>query len=119
MGVKDVEKLDMAIPVHAKLYKEAWSSRLRPKLHFLGRFPLEVLLSGPADHYWCLTFERKNMDVKRAVEASNYKDASGSTTETLSFRQAFAIKFKTITNYVLNADDSDPAFHIQIKFWMG
>ena len=33
------------------------------------------------------------MDVKRAVEASNFKDPSGSAMETLSFRQAFAIKF--------------------------
>ena len=33
------------------------------------------------------------MDVKRAIEASTYKDASGSAMETLSFRQAFAIKF--------------------------
>ena len=41
---------------------------------------------------WCFAFERKNMDVKRAVEASNYKDASGSAMETPSFRQAFAIK---------------------------
>ena len=93
MGVKDVEQLDMAIRAHAFLYKVAWPSRLRPKLHFLAHFPLEVLLCGPARHYWCFAFERKNMDVKRAVEASNYKDASGSAMETLSFRQAFAIKF--------------------------
>jgi len=93
MGVKDVEQLDMAIRAHAILYKVAWPSRLRPKLHFLAHFPLEVLLCGPARHYWCFAFERKNMDVKRAVEASNYKDASGSAMETLSFRQAFAIKF--------------------------
>ena len=93
MRVKDVEHLDMAIRAHAMLYKVAWPSRLRPKLHFLAHFPLEVLLCGPARHYWCFAFERKNMDVKRAVEASNYKDASGSAMETLSFRQAFAIKF--------------------------
>ena len=93
MGVKDVEHLDMAIRAHAMLYKAAWPSRLRLKLLFLAHFPLEVLLCGPARHYWCFAFERKNMDVKRAIEASNYKDASGSAMETLSFRQAFAIKF--------------------------
>ena len=93
MGVKDVEQLDMAIRAHAFLYKVAWPSRLRPKLHFLAHIPLEVLLCGPARHYWCFAFERKNMDVKRAVEASNFKDPSGSAMETLSFRQAFAIKF--------------------------
>ena len=73
MGLKD--NLDKAIHAHAILYKAAWPSRLRPKLHFLAHFPLEVLLCGPARHYWCFAFERKNMDVKRAVEASNYKDA--------------------------------------------
>lgn len=93
MGVKDVELLDRAIRAHAILYKDAWPSRLRPKLHFLAHIPLEILLCGPARHYWCFAFERKNMDVKRAIEASNYKDASGSAMETLSFRQAFAIKF--------------------------
>ena len=66
---------------------------MRPKLRFLAHFPLEVLLCGPARHYWCFAFERKNMDVKRAVEASNCKDASGSAMETLSFGQAFAIEF--------------------------
>ena len=76
MGVKDVEHLDMAIRAHAMLYKAAWPSRLPPKLHFLAHIPLEGLLCGPARNYWCFAFERKNMDVKRAVEASNYKDAS-------------------------------------------
>ena len=51
MGVKDVENLDKAIRAHAMLYKAAWPSRLRPKLHFLTHFPLEVLLCGLARHY--------------------------------------------------------------------
>jgi len=67
MGVNDVENLDKAIRAHASLYKAAWPSRLRPKLHFLAHIPLEVLLCGPARNYWCFAFERKNMDVKRAV----------------------------------------------------
>jgi len=50
------------------------------------------------------------MDVKRAVEASNYKDASGSAMETLSFRQAFAIKFaKKKNDTMLDEEDSYPA----------
>jgi len=108
MGAKDVEHLDMAIRAHAMLYKAAWPSRLRPKLHFLAHCPLEVLLCGPARHYWCFAFERKNMDVKRAVEASNYKDASGSAMETLSVRQAFAIKFAK-KQTMLDEADSYPA----------
>jgi hypothetical protein len=56
---------------------------------------------------WCFAFERKNMDVKRAVEASNYKDASGSAMATLSFRQAFAIKFAK-NNIMLDEEDSYP-----------
>ena len=77
MGLKDVGNLKLAIHAHAKLYKDAWPSSLRPKLHFLAHFPLEVQLCGPARHYWCFAFERKDMDIKRAVEASNHKDASG------------------------------------------
>jgi len=89
--------------------QDAWPSRLRLKLLFLAHFPLEVLLCGPARHYWCFAFERKNMDVKCAVEASNYKDASGSAMmETLSFRQAFAIKFAK-NNTMLDEEDSYPA----------
>jgi len=110
--VKDVEQLDRAIRVHVMLYKAAWPSRLRPKLHFLAHIPLEVLLCGPARHYWCFAFERKNMDVKRAVpvEASNYQDASGSAMETLSVRQGFAIKFaKKKNDTMLDEDDSSPA----------
>ena len=110
MRVKDVEHLDMAIRAHAMLYKAAWPSRLRPKLHFLAHIPLEVLLCGPARHYWCFAFERKNMDVKRAVEASNYQDASGSAMETLSVRQGFAIKFaKKKNDTMLDEEDSSPA----------
>ena len=37
MGLKD--NLDKAIHAHAILYKAAWPSRLRPKLHFLAHFP--------------------------------------------------------------------------------
>ena len=104
--MKDVdEQLDRAIRVHVMLYKAAWPSRLRPKLHFLAHFPLEVLLCGPARHYWCFAFERKNQDVKRAVEASNYKDASGSAMETLSLRQAFAIKFVAKNDTMLDEED--------------
>ena len=45
------------------------------------------------------------MDVKRAVEASNYKDASvGSAMEMLSFRQAFAIKFVTKNDTMLDEE---------------
>ena len=106
MGVKDMELLDMAIRAHAMLYKDAWPSRLRPKLHFLAHIPLEILLCGPARHYWCFAFERKNMDVKRAIEASNYKDASGSAMETLSFRQAFAIKFANKNDTMLDEEAS-------------
>jgi len=105
MGLKD--NLDKAIHAHAILYKAAWPSRLRPKLHFLAHCPLEVLLCGPARHYWCFAFERKNMDVKRAVEASNYKDVSGSAMETLNFRQVFAIKFAK-NNTMLDEEDSYP-----------
>ena len=109
--VKDMETLNMTIRAHTMLYKAAWPSRLRPKLYFLAHIPLEVLLCGPARHYWCFAFERKNMlDVKRAVEASNYKDASGSAIETLSFRQAFAIKFaKKKNDTMLDEEDSYPA----------
>jgi len=48
------------------------------------------------------------MDVKRAVEASNYQDASGSAMETLSVRQAFAIKFAK-KQTMLDEADSYPA----------
>ena len=48
------------------------------------------------------------MDVTRAVEASNYKDVSGSAMETLSFRQVFAIKFAK-NNTMLDEEDSYPA----------
>jgi len=48
---------------------------------------------------------------KRAVEASNYKDTSGSAMEILSFRQAFAIKFSKTTNDMLDAEDSYPDVH--------
>ena len=48
------------------------------------------------------------MDVKRAVEASNYKDASGSAMETLSFRQAFAIKIAK-NDTMLDEEASYPA----------
>ena len=55
------------------------------------------------------------MDVKRAVEASNYKDASGSAMETLSFRQAFSIK---IAKNDTMLDEEDSYLAIYIKFWM-
>ena len=50
------------------------------------------------------------MDVKRAVEASNYQDASGPAMETLSVRQGFAIKFaKKKNDTMLDEEDSSSA----------
>ena len=83
MGVNDVEHLDMTIRAHAMLYKAAWPSRLRPKLHFLAHFPLEVLLCGPARHYWCFAFERKNMWTSNAL----LKRATSRTPQVLQWKR--------------------------------
>lgn len=51
-------------------YKSIW----KPKNHFEAHMPLDILNFGPPRGYWCMRFEAKNQEFKRAARSSNKKD---------------------------------------------
>ena len=51
-------------------YKSIW----KPKNHFEAHMPLDILNFGPPRGYWCMRFEAKNQEFKRAARSSNKKN---------------------------------------------
>lgn len=62
-------KLFQAVPEFDKL----WT----PKHHFSLHFVEDIRRFGPLRHVWCMRFESKNQEHKRAARTGNYRDAAG------------------------------------------
>ena len=60
------QKLFLRIPAYSQLWK--------PKNHFAQHIPADIKLFGPPRTYWCMRFEAKNQDHKRAAKMG--KEAS-------------------------------------------
>ena len=53
---------------------EAYSSLWKPKNHFAQHVPNDIKTFGPPRTYWCMRFEAKNQEHKRAGKMSNFRD---------------------------------------------
>ena len=60
------QRLFLAISAYAKLWK--------PKNHFAQHIPGDILQFGPPRTYWCMRFEAKNQDHKKAAKMGNFKN---------------------------------------------
>jgi len=61
----DAQRLFLDIENYAGLWK--------PKNHFAQHFPSDILRFGPPRGYWCMRFEAKNQEHKRAGKLSDYR----------------------------------------------
>jgi hypothetical protein len=88
-----VVALDKAIWNHLKLYQSVtqYKGRLRPKHHFLTHSAIDILNFGPPRQFWCFGYEAKNQAVKRAANASNFRDVVKSAAKTLAMQAAKSI----------------------------
>lgn len=48
-----------------------------PKHHFSLHFPDDILRFGPPRFYWCMRFEAKNQEHKRAAKTGNFHNVPG------------------------------------------
>ena len=53
-----------------KAYELLW----KPKNHFAQHFPLDIKRFGPLRGYWCMRFEAKNQEHKRAAKMGRWVD---------------------------------------------
>ena len=90
---ESVRELDKAISTHLRLYQRVpqYSGRLRPKHHFLTHTAMDILNFGPPRQFWCFGYEAKNQAVKRAANASNFRDVVKSAAKTLAMQAAKSI----------------------------
>lgn len=67
--IHKAHKLFVAVPE----FKRLWVT----KHHFSLHFPDDILRFGPPRFYWCMRFESKNQEHKRAAKTGNFKDVPG------------------------------------------
>lgn len=72
MKIKEAHKKFLEVPEFADLWL--------PKHHFTLHFPDDIRRFGPPRFYWCMRFEAKNQECKRAACTGNFHDAPGNTT---------------------------------------
>ena len=49
----------------------------KPKNHFAQHFPVDTKRFGPPRNYWCMRFEAKNQEHKRAAKMGRFRDVPG------------------------------------------
>ena len=67
---------------------EAYSRLWKPKNHFAQHIPSDIKLFGPPRTYWCMRFEAKNQDHKRAAKMSNFINVPKTVAEFWAVRSA-------------------------------
>ena len=71
-------------------YKPLW----KPKNHFAQHIPADIKLFGPPRTYWCMRFEAKNQDHKRAAKMGNFKNTPFTVSEFWAQRSAHRLLLK-------------------------
>lgn len=80
------QTLFLSIPAYSQLWK--------PKNHFAQHFPGDIKRFGPPRTYWCMRFEAKNQDHKRAAKTGNFKNAPGTVAQFYAARSAHRLAKK-------------------------
>ena len=68
-AILDAQQKFLDVPAYAKLWK--------PKNHFATHFPADIKRFGPPRGYWCMRFEAKNQQHKRAAKMGRWVDVPG------------------------------------------
>ena len=93
--LQSIIALDAAIAKYLRLYQKVpqFKGRMRPKHHFLTHTATDIINLGPPRRwFWCFGYEAKHQEVKRAAQASNFKDVIKSSARILSLQAAKSLK---------------------------
>ena len=77
-------------------YSELW----KPKNHFAQHIPGDIRLFGPPRTYWCMRFEAKNQDHKRAANTGNFKNTPGTVAKFWAERSAHRLTKKRKRTFI-------------------
>ena len=66
----------------------------KPKNHFAQHIPADIKLFGPPRTYWCMRFQAKNQDHKRAAKMGNFKNTPFTVSQFWAHRSAHRLLLK-------------------------
>jgi hypothetical protein len=81
----DAQAKFLKIPEYALLWK--------PKNHFAQHIPSDIYMFGPPRGVWCMRFEAKNKEHKRAAKMGNYRDTPAQVAKFWADKSAFRLRF--------------------------
>ena len=82
------EMIQKAQTLFIQLYPHLW----KPKNHFAQHIPADIKRFGPPRTYWCMRFEAKNQEHKRAAKTGNWRDTPGTIAHFWVDRSAFRLR---------------------------
>lgn len=92
----DVHALEKSIAKAQELflaidqYKAMW----KPKNHFAQHLPADILVFGPPRGVWCMRFEAKNQEHKKAAKMGNWREVPLQIAQFWTRRSSYLLKFE-------------------------
>jgi len=109
----DAQEKFLAIEIYAGLWK--------PKNHFAQHFPSDVLMFGPPRGFWCMRFEAKNQEHKRAGKLSNYKTVPDVVAKFWAMRSGLRLlrkRKRTDTDTASDEGVNHNGMHLTTRSWV-
>ena len=98
---------------------EAYSSLWKPKNHFAQHIPNDIKTFGPPRTYWCMRFEAKNQEHKRAGKMSNFRDVPKTVAFFWERRSGFRLlKKRKYDEYMTHAVAVAPYGSVMVDGWL-
>lgn len=96
--IKHAHRLFLAVPEFQGLWL--------PKHHFALHFPSDIRNYGPPRFYWCMRFESKNQECKRAARTSNFFDVAHTVVDFIVTRSADRLRHGKTSSWSQNGSIS-------------
>ena len=84
--INTAQRLFLDIPEYSKMWK--------PKSHFAQHIPPDIFMFGPPRGVWCMRFEAKNYEHKKAATLGNWLEIPRQIAKFWARRTAFLLKFE-------------------------
>jgi hypothetical protein len=84
--INKAQRLFLDIPEYSKMWK--------PKSHFAQHIPPDIFMFGPPRGVWCMRFEAKNYEHKKAAKLGNWLEIPRQIAKFWARRTAFLLKFE-------------------------
>jgi hypothetical protein len=85
-------RLDAMIQKAQTLFMQLYPHLWKPKNHFAQHIPADIKRFGPPRTYWCMRYEAKNQEHKRAAKTGNWRDTPGTIVLFWAERSAFRLR---------------------------